>query len=203
MVLLLSCFRVFLLGVLLGAVGCAGSPNSKFYTLSPLVSTAEVKSLKETPANDLIVGVGPVRIPQYLMRKEIVTRTDENRIDLAEYDLWGGTLQDDFSRSLIENLNLLLAGNRISLFPWPGIGAVDYRVGVEVARFDGSLGGEVVLIAAWTIREGKGNKITLVRTSRIQEPAGGQTYEALVGAMSRALARLSREIGGTVKELPR
>jgi uncharacterized protein len=197
-------FRVLLLGVMAAAgLGCAGSPNAKFYTLSPLVSTAEVKSLKETPAHDLIIGVGPVRIPQYLMRKEIVTRTDENRIDLAEYDLWGGTLQDDFSRSLIENLNLLLAGNRVSLFPWPGTGTVDYRVGVEVARFDGSLGGEVVLIATWTIREGKGNKIVLVRTSRIQESAGGQTYEAVVGAMSRALARLSREIGETIRALPR
>jgi uncharacterized protein len=203
MVLLLSCFRVFLLGVLLGAVGCAGSPNSKFYTLSPLVSTAEVKSPKETPGRDLAIGIGPVRMPQYLMRKEIVTRTDENRIDLAEFDLWGGTLQDDFSRSLLENLNLLLAGERVSLFPWPGVGVLDYRVAVEVARFDGKLGGEVLLIATWTIREGQGNKIAHVRTSRIQEPTGAPSYEGMVGGMSRALARLSREIGGAIRALPR
>jgi uncharacterized lipoprotein YmbA len=197
-------FRVLLLGVMAAAgLGCAGSPNAKFYTLSPLVSTGEVKSLKETPGRDLAIGVGPVRLPQYLMRKEIVTRTDQNRIDLAEYDLWGGTLQDDFSRSLMENLTLLLAGERVSLFPWPGMTGLDYRVGVEVVRFDGNLGGEVVLIATWVIRESQGNKISLVRTSRIQEPARAQGYEGMVGGMSRALARLSLEIGEAVKKLPR
>jgi hypothetical protein len=163
----------------------------------------EVKSLKETLGKDLTVGVGPVRLPEYLLRKEIVTRVDENRVELAEYDLWGGTLQDDFSRILLENLNLLVAGNRVSLLPWPGIGAVDYRVGVEVSRFDGSLGREVVLIATWTIRESKGNRIVLIRTSRIQEPAGAQTYEGLVGGMSRAVVRLSREISEEIKTLPR
>jgi uncharacterized lipoprotein YmbA len=203
MAIRLSLFRVFLLGFLLAAVGCAGSPIARFYTLSPVVATAEVKSPQEAPGKDLAVGIGPIRIPEYLLRKEIVTRMDENRIDLAEYDLWGGTLQDDFLRILLENLNLLLGGSRVSLIPWPGIGAVDYRVGVEVSRFDGSLGREVVLIATWIIRESKGNTIARIRTSRIQESAGGQTYEGLVGGMSRALARLSREISEEIKTLPR
>jgi hypothetical protein len=198
-----SWFRILLLGFVAAAVGCAGSPHSKFYTLSPLATTAEVKTSKSIPGRELAIGVGPVRLPQYLMRKEIVTRTEENRIDLAEFDLWGGTLQDDFLRSLMENLNLLLADDRVSLFPWPGTGTVDHRVGVEVSRFDGNLGGDVVLIATWTIREGRGNKVVRIRTSRIQEPAGAKSYEGMVAGMSRALARLSREISEEIKTLPR
>ncbi len=196
--------RVLLAGVGVAAVlGCAGSPPSKFYTLSSLAATGEVKSEKGTAGQVLAVGIGPVRLPQYLARKEIVTRTDANKIDLAEYDLWGGTLQDDFSRNLLENLSLLLAGDRVSLFPWPGMAALDYRVGVDVMRFDGNLGGDVVLIATWTIREGQGLKVIRVQTSRIQEPTGTQSYQAMVGGMSRALGRLSREIGEAVKALPR
>jgi uncharacterized lipoprotein YmbA len=196
--------QVLLIGMGTAAgLGCAGSPPAKFYTLSPLAATGEMKTEKGPAGRDLAVGIGPVRIPQYLARKEIVTRTDANQIDLAEYDLWGGSLQDDFSRNLRENLSLLLAGEGVSLFPWPALAALDYRVGVDVIRFDGNRGGPVVLIANWTIREGQGAKVVRVQTSRIQEPSGGQSYEAMVGGMSRALARLSREIGEAVKALPR
>jgi uncharacterized lipoprotein YmbA len=196
--------RVFLLGVgLVAGLGCAGSAPAKFYTLSPLPTTGGVKSEKENAGRDLAIGIGPVHLPQYLVRKEIVTRTDANKIDLAEYDLWGGSLQDDFSRNLMENLSLLLAGDRVSLSPWPGMGALDYRVGVDVIRFDGNRGGDVILIANWAIREGQGTKVVRVQTSQIQEPSGGQSYEAMVGGMSRALGRLSREIGEAIKTLPR
>jgi hypothetical protein len=196
--------RVFLLGVgLVAGLGCAGSAPAKFYTLSPLPIPGGVKSEKEAADRALAIGIGPVRLPQYLVRKEIVTRTDANKIDLAEYDLWGGSLQDDFSRNLLENLSLLLAGNQVSLSPWPGMGTLDYRVGVDVTRFDGNRGGDVVLIANWTIRGGEGTKVILVQNSRIQEPSGGQSYEAMVGGMSRALGRLSGEIGEVIKTLPR
>ena len=197
-------FHVLLVGVGVAAgLGCAGSPAARFYTLSPLATTGEVKSEKGTAGQTLAVGIGPVRLPHYLARKDIVTRSDANQIDLAEYDLWGGSLQDDFSRNLLENLSLLLAGDRVSLFPWPGMGALDYRVGVEVMRFDGNREGDVVLIANWTIREGQGTKVIRVQTSRIQEPSGAKGYEAMVAGMSRALGRLSREIGEAIKTLPR
>ncbi len=197
-------FQMFLVGVGVAAgLGCAGSPPAKFYTLSPVVTTGEVKSQKGTAGQTLAIGIGPVRLPQHLARKEIVTRTDANQIDLAEYDVWGGSLQDDFSRTLLENLSLLLAGEGISLFPWPGMGALDYRVGVDVMRFEGKRGGGVVLIAHWIIREERGSKVVRVQTCRIQEPSGGQGYADMVGGMSRALGRLSQEIGEVIKVLPR
>ena len=132
-----------------------------------------------------------------------MTRTDANQIDLSEYDLWGGSLQDDFSRNLLENLSLLLAGDGVSLYLLPGMGMVDYRVGVDVIRFDGNRGGDIILIANWTIREGQSNKVVRVQNSRIQEPSGGQGYEAMVAGMSRALGRLSREISEGIRALPR
>ncbi len=195
---------LFLLGVgLVAGYGCAGSSQSKFYTLSPVPPSGEVKTENKTAGPALAVGVGPVRLPQYLSGKEIVTRTDPYNIDLAEFDRWGGSLQDDFMRNLLENLSLYLGKGGTSLYSYPAMGAVDYRVGVDVIRFDGSRGGNVVLIANWTIRNGQSNKVVLAQNSRIQEPSGGQSYEALVGGMSRALGRLSREIGDDIKTLPR
>ena len=166
---------VFLLGaVLIAGLGCAGSPPAKFYTLSPMPATAGMKSEKETAGRDLAIGIGPVRIPQYLTRKEIVTRTDANKIDLAEFDLWGGSLQDDFSRNLLENLSLLLASDRVSLYPWPGMGTIDYRVGMDVIRFDGNRGGDVVLIVNWAIRGGRTIRSSGSRIPGFRSPPAGR-----------------------------
>ena len=61
----------------------------------------------------------------------------------------------------------------------------------------------MVLIADWTIREGQGARVIRIQNSRIQEPSGGQSYEAMVGGMSRALGNLSREIAQAIRTLPR
>jgi uncharacterized lipoprotein YmbA len=188
---------------LAAALGCGSTAPAKFYTLSPLPATGERDSGKEAADRGLAVGIGPIRLPLYLVRPEIVTRTDANKIEVAELDLWGGSLQDDFSRNLLENLSFLLAGERVSLYLLPGVGVVDYRVAVDVIRFDGVWGSDVVLIAGWTIRSGPDSKIVRVGNSRILEPTGGENYEAMVGGMSRALGRLSREIGEAIKALPR
>jgi uncharacterized protein len=193
-----------LLGIVLFAwCGCARSVPVKYYTLSPLAAAGELTSEKEMAGRDLVIGIGPVRLPQYLERKEIVTRTSANNIDLAQYASWGGSLQDDFSRILLEDLSSLLRGNRVSLYEWPGTGTVDYRLGVDVVRFDGIPGGDVILIANWALREGRSNKVVKVQSSRIQEPTGAQSYEAMVGGMSGALGRLSLEIGEAITLLPR
>jgi uncharacterized protein len=197
--------QMVLLGVIIAVhLGCAGStPTARFYTLNPQAMTGEAKSEKETSGKELTIGIGPVHLPQYLDEKEIVTRTNANKIDRAEFDLWGGTLQDEFARNLLENLSLLLKRERISLFLMPGVGTFDYRVGVDVIRFDGKLGGDVVLNATWTIRQGRELKLIQSRNSRIQEPTGGQGYEAMVAGMSRALGRLSQDIGTEIRALSR
>ena len=200
----LSCrLGMFLLGAALAVgLGCAGGPPSKFYTLSPMPVT-DAKVGKEADGRPVAVALGPVRLPYYLARKEIVTRTDAHRIDVAENEFWGGSLKDDFSGTLLENLTLLLAEDRITLYSWPGGGRGDYRVAVDVIRFDGSRGGEVVLLTKWVIRDGKDNKELRSRDTRIRETVNDRSYEALVGGMSRAVARLSREIGEDIKALPR
>jgi hypothetical protein len=73
------------------------------------------------------------------------------------------------------------------------------QVGVEVAQFDGTLGGDVVLIAKWGLFEQEGKKLLVGKRSSFKEPTGAATYEALVAAESRAVAALSREIAEAIK----
>jgi uncharacterized lipoprotein YmbA len=68
-------------------------------------------------------------------------------------------------------------------------------------RFDGSLGRDVSLIARWAIFAGKEKKLVSVRKSTIVESSGARGYEAMVGAYSRALEKLSREIAEAMRTL--
>jgi uncharacterized lipoprotein YmbA len=181
--------------------GCRGtSENARFYKLSSVVSLDEAT---KPPGKAVAIGIGPIKFPDHLDRPEIVTRTSRNALQIGEFDHWAGSLREDFSRVLTENLSILLSTDYVFVFPWGKAIPVDYQVKVEVSRFDGELGKNATLIARWTVLEG-GEKKTLksVRRSSISKPAEGNSYEAMVAALSRTVEQLSQEIAETIKPLP-
>ena len=193
--------RFLLFGfVLLFVLGCASSPPARFYTLSSLQEGG--RGPKESPSDQgLGIVVGPIQFPGYLDRTEIVTRASSNKITLSEFDLWAGSLAEDFNRALAENLSVLLSTEIVVVYPRLRPGLAKFQITMDVTRFDGPLGGDVSLIARWAILEGKERKLVSVRKSTIIEPSGAQGYEAMVAADSRALEKLSREIAETIKTL--
>jgi len=194
---------VFNLGLLLVVLfGCTASPRSRFYLLSPLDATdPQVKPSVEERC--LSIGIGPIRIPDYLDRPQIVTRGVSSEIVLAEFDRWGEPVKENLIRTLAENLSVLLCTDTIVFFPWRGGIPIDYRIEMEVLRLDGSLGGNVSLEAWWVIFNGDGKKMLLSKKSNITEAVGGQDYKSLVAAKGRALGHLSRDIAAAIKTLPR
>ncbi len=88
---------------------------------------------------------------------------------------------------------MLMSTDHIAVYPWPRSTTIDYQIMVDVTRFDGEMGGEVLLLTRWSI-VGKDGKEWVKKKSRFSQPAGAPDYEATVTAMSRALERLSRDI---------
>jgi len=194
--------RAFLLIGLgfLFVLGCTSSPPTRFYTLSSLQERGrETKEL--TFVQGLIIVLGPIKFPEYLDRTEIVIRSGSNKITFSDFDVWAGSLAENFSRALAENLSVLLSTETVILYPRPKLSSVDYQVTMDVIRFDGPPGGDISLIARWAILEGKERKLISVRRSTIVEPSGAQGYEALAAADSRALEKLSREIADFIRTL--
>src|SRR5919109_1073251 len=97
--------------------GCASQP-SRFYLLSAPPS-AEPVPLGTSGGQGATIGVGPVTLPRYLDRPQIVTQTSPYELKLAEFDRWAEALDINFSRVLAENLSLLLPTARVVLAPWP------------------------------------------------------------------------------------
>jgi uncharacterized protein len=198
--------RSILIGLtLLLAWGCASSPPSRFYTLSPLSGPAQPEAPRLLSAG-ISIGLGPFRIPDYLDRPGIVTRPGGgSTIEIADFDLWAGSFKEGLINTLAQNLSVLLNTDKILIYPFIGVVKLDYRVLVTVERFEGALGGEVNLVARWVVFEGPSEepekKEGRTQLSRIVEPVQGSDYSALVAAHNRAVEQLSREIAQGVQSL--
>ena len=197
-----ACLRALLLGAILvwggGCLGGASAPT-RFYTLVPTASPPSEAS-PITAERGPAIGVGPVTLPGYLDRREIVTRRGGEEIELGEFDRWSEQLKDGATRVLGENLAILLRTDRVALLSWRGSHPVQYQVAVEMARFEGA-GADVTLEARWRILGGDGKELALQR-STVTEVVGAPGYGALVAAMSRALGALSRDIATAIRDLP-
>jgi uncharacterized lipoprotein YmbA len=179
--------------------GCGTTQPSKFYLLSPESAAA---GEKQNGSEGMALGIGPIAFPNYLDRPQMVIRTSPNGMRLAEFERWAEPLKDNFERALMQNLSHLLSTNRMTRFLGQVKIPLDYRVALEVVRFEGEPGGKVVLEARWIVFNGKDKAPLLMMKTTLRKPwEDGKDYEALAAAMSEALADLSKEVAETVKKV--
>jgi uncharacterized lipoprotein YmbA len=191
-----ACFTALIL-----LTGCRSATSPvQFYSLTPLA--AESGEKKDTGSTGtLSVGIGPVEIPKSLDRPQIVTRIGPNKLMVDEFHRWAGSLYDDFLSVLTVNLAELLGTNRVAAYPWEEYFDPDYHIFMEVHRFDGNLGQNVVLDLTWTVTGRETREVLLVRKTRMAAPVAGMDYEAFISVKSGLLADLSREIAREIKRL--
>jgi len=166
------------------------SPPSRYWMLTPLDVDVSAGAHAERT-----LGVGPTELPSYLDRAGVVTRSGA-RLDVAPYDLWGQPLAETVTQVLGTNLERLLPGTTVELFPWKvATRDLDRRLAIQVERFEADADGAVHLDASWDLRSGAAAQVLSSGRASIREtvPEGGGA-EPVVAAMSRALAQLSREI---------
>ena len=188
--------------VLLGGCSLSARPDpSRFFALTPL---ADVEASAKTPgAAEFSLGLGPVKLPGYLDREELVTRVSQNRFDVSQNDRWLEPLEENFTRVLAQNLSALLRTDRIVRYPWPHNQRPGYQVEIEVLRFEPDPQQEVQLSARWAVVDTGSKQALSVKNSRLTRQAKGKSGEALVAAMSEALGDFSREIADALRTLAR
>lgn len=199
---LLIKLTVYLLCPLLIVIGgCGRTRTASFYTLNALTDPSTER--QALPSEDgVAVGLGPIRLPEYLDRPQIVTRVSPNEVRLAEFERWAAPLAGDLSSTLAQNLSALLGTDHIALYPWKATTPIDCRVEIEVSRFDGKPGDSVLLESQWIIFSKDRRQVLGTKMSSLSAPVNGKGYEALVAAQSRALAALGREIAEAIRSLP-
>jgi len=191
--------RIWLSGLMvLGfCAGCFGTtPPAVFYSLTPIADTAAIQP--QAAEGKIAIGIGPVKFPDELNRPSIVTRSGRNRLEVDPFRRWGGSLEKNFTRVMEENLALLVKTDRVMTRPWERYFQPDVRLALDIRQFDGRLGEYASLNITWMIVGPEGDEPLLVRRTIIQEAVADDSYDALVDAQSRAVARLCREIAGVL-----
>jgi uncharacterized lipoprotein YmbA len=142
----------------------------------------------------LVIGIGPVSIPGYLKRHQIVTRNTDNEIRLAHFHRWGEHLEDGIPRVIAENISSQMPDDWVVVYPWRKDVRPDFRVSLEIYRFDAVFEGNAVLNVQWVLLGPEKKDVLMKRQGDYTRPVGGESYGDMVTAESGLMEDLSRDI---------
>jgi uncharacterized lipoprotein YmbA len=193
--LMCVCFSL----VLHGCVSVADSPTPRFYTFQAIDAAQVNTAFTITP--EVIIGVGLVKIPDYLDRPQIVTVGKDNLLTFAQFDRWGESLGAALTRLLREDLTVMLPAAKFTAYPWDWAFPVKYQVVVEVIQLDSQLDKDLFFAAQWSIIDAQSAKMLLMKRSEFRKPISPQDYSGLAKTLSMACASLSSEIAEALAAL--
>ncbi len=188
---------VFAIALLQIAVACSESPATQYYTLTPIATSGP----GDTDANDLVIAVGPITIPQYLDRTGVVIRASGTRVVIKEFHAWSEPLADMIPRVLAENIGALLKTTNVFILPQRRRRMVDFQAEVDFVRFDIGSNGEAEMIARWSVYAPKEDEPLRAGRLLVRRAVNGDNTDAEVQALSEVLGELSRQITQAIREI--
>jgi uncharacterized lipoprotein YmbA len=178
-----------LLLMLLGA--CGSSPPNHYYMLS-----ADASGMPGRGGPSL--GVGPIQVPEYLRRKNMVLNRDSHQLTLAEYERWAEPLEDGINRVLALNLAILLDTQEVQRYPWRRHSPPQFGISVSVVQMS-LQGRQAGLVTEWKITDPETGDIRVQKISQFQLSTHSDGAEAVAAAYSKLLLQLSEEIAAEIR----
>ncbi len=171
--------------VFMALSGCMlGSKPSNFFMLSAM-EKSDAKSISNAAKNISI----DVRVPGYIDRPQIVTKTvDDAEYDMSEFNRWLEPLSPSMGRVVAENISYYLPKSKVKPASM-GVINPDYKVIIDVDRFDGKFDAKAHLRVWWSIVNSK-NDVVFFDNITLEKPLGA-TYNDLVNVQSELLQELS------------
>ena len=185
--------------VLVGCLSISNSPVPRFYSLQTINYSGEGKKFEI--ASKLNIGIGPIGIPEYQNRPQMVTQDKDGMVKFAQFERWGESLDAGLGRLILENLTAMFPQAEFQIFPCDFAIPLDYQVLVNVVKLESQLDKGVSLVAQWTIIDPKTKTMLLTKRSEFYQEINPHTYSGLAQALSRAGALLSNEIAENLAKL--
>jgi uncharacterized lipoprotein YmbA len=185
--------------VLSSCMSVPNSPTPRFYMLQAVDGNQVSK--KTNIASDVVIGVGPVKIPEYQDRPQIVTQDKEKMLKFAQFDRWGEPLDLGMTRLIGENLTVMLPEAKFTLYPWNSSVPVKYQVVVEIVQLDSNLDKDMFLVAQWLVIDVQNAKTMIIKRSEFRQSIVPQNYSGLAKTLGMACASLSSEIAEAIATL--
>jgi len=189
--LFLSC-SIFLI------LSCAKSSKPvEYYMLDASVGIDNNQTLKgdEGP----MIGLGPIRLPEYLDRFQMVVAVSENKYKLIDGHRWAEKLDQNISLALFKTLPSQLGTDRMIRYPWPQRPGVDFQVKIDILELNIDQNGQSQMIAQWSIKSK--DEIILNKRSTFTAQASTTDIDKMVQAQSECLTKFGQEIVTNLKPL--
>ncbi|HEY2775043.1 MAG TPA: PqiC family protein [Candidatus Binatia bacterium] len=171
--------------------GCA-SASVRFYTLGSTATPGSEPALQDK------VLVGPVTVPSSVDRPQFVVQVESNRVDIDEFHIWAAPLAESIARTVAGDLTTLLGDHNVVVAPAANF-AANWRVGIDVQRFDSIPGDHVAIDAVWSVTPAAAPAKARTGRTQAEEKVAGADYAAIAAAHSRALASVSRDIALAIR----
>ncbi len=181
-------------------IGRVSSPT-RYYVIQPVRSIIATVGALGTDAG-ISFGIGPILIPGYADRQQIVTFESGSKLKLAEFDQWAEPLTDNIQRVLIDNLSSIFGTD--SVYSYPTDFRPDYetlQVSVEISELVQTIDGNVRLTARWNVKNLLDNDLVARTDGQYLKMAPVDNYEAIAHAVSELVARLSVDIAKSLTQI--
>jgi len=188
----------FLLCLVFLILSCAKSSKPvEYYMLDASVGIDNNQTLKgdEGP----MIGLGPIRLPEYLDRFQMVVAVSENKYKLIDGHRWAEKLDQNISLALFKTLPGQLGTDKMIRYPWPQRPGVDFQVKIDILELNIDQDGQSQLIAQWSIKSK--DKTILNKRSTFTAQASTTDIDKMVQAQSECLTKLGQEIVLNLKPL--
>jgi uncharacterized lipoprotein YmbA len=173
--------------------GCAATPPVHLYTLLPSAPAAPRAAAGPSVLLDSVAVPPAVDPPQWLVRMP------DGALVRLENERWAASLSDELRAAL---LDALVSRHGIVDARSPGAPAAQWRVRLEVTRFETASDGDTRLEGVWALspvaRASGGAAETAMRCPFALRDNAGLGAPALAEAHRREVARLGDAIGTTV-----
>lgn len=171
---------------------------TRFFVLAAAADTSRVGALDPSKG----VGLGPIEIPNYLQRPELIVRESATEIRPSSFDRWSEPLDKGIARVLAQNLSSALGVDRVTLFPWYSNQEPSYQVRIDFISFEPLASREARVVARWDARRlGDAANARVQRESVITQAIASDDGAASVAALSKALGELARDMASAVLSL--
>lgn len=189
-----TCLASFWLAVLVFSSGCSTSPVSQFYVL-------EARTPSAIPAFDAtVVAIGPVELPAYLDRPQLVSREAQNKISIAEFHRWAEPLPGHVTTTLAENIQAARNDLRVVPYPWPTGTQVHRQVHLRITAMEAGPQGQALIAGAWELRQRETGALLYAGRFDVRRDVEGRDPAAKVAALSQAVQDLAEMLAAKLPD---
>jgi uncharacterized protein len=199
-------------GIASSIAGCGSSPPPQLYLLSsqahpPQVATPR-QSVDGSPrtsarlqTSDPVSAAVEVFVPEYLDSNKIIVRTDANEVKALDNAQWAENLSVTAARTLAADLGTLLPADDIVPMPSKIDRPVDYRISVDLSKFESDTQGTANIVGRWVINDTRNSQERASARFAFSAPTDTQSNQSIAVGMSNNLLAVSTQIANSLAEI--